>query len=253
MSGRKIAIRFYQVFVLLPWICFVRLTAPLMRLVPRPGQNERETCFVVTSVVRPVSSRLTYSETRSVFSAEDRIRQTEETVRSIRRAVPGAHVMVVEASADDSGTEALAASADSYLHVGRSRLVRFACDGSRKSFGEAMMLVAAWRRLPRAKRYFKMSGRYFLTSEFSLASFSGEGFSFKHDRPDCAMTALYSFSGDRMIEWLAALLISLAYAPIDYPMEYTLQKHISPRHIRSLGGPVGVAGTDGTNGAPFSR
>jgi hypothetical protein len=56
--------------------------------------------FVVTSSIQPREGRFTYSQTRSHFSPEERLRQTIFTVNSIRNAVPDAKIVLFDTSND---------------------------------------------------------------------------------------------------------------------------------------------------------
>lgn len=56
--------------------------------------------FVVASSIQPRDGKFSYSKTRSLFSAEERFRQTFFTVNSIKNLVPEAKVVVVDSSDD---------------------------------------------------------------------------------------------------------------------------------------------------------
>ena len=54
--------------------------------------------FVVGSIIEPLNVPLTYSPTRTAFSAEERFTHTIFTINSIHNAFPGSKIVLVEAS-----------------------------------------------------------------------------------------------------------------------------------------------------------
>lgn len=136
---------------------------------------------------------------------------------------------------------------DEYVYVGDRFLVRRACDSSLKSLGEVSMLLAAGSKLPRARQYWKISGRYVLTHEFNLKEWNREGMVFYYIRPDFVSTRLYSFSNNAKKIWLKSLAKGIPYLLLDYPVEYTLNRFVSKKYISTVES-VGVMGNDATNG-----
>lgn len=54
--------------------------------------------FVITSVIEPSSTPLTYSSSRSFFSVDERLRQTFSTINSIQNTFPDAMVVLLDGS-----------------------------------------------------------------------------------------------------------------------------------------------------------
>ncbi len=54
--------------------------------------------FIIPSTIQPREGRFTYANTRSVFSTEERLRQTIFTVNSIQNAYPDSHVILLDSS-----------------------------------------------------------------------------------------------------------------------------------------------------------
>lgn len=54
--------------------------------------------FIIGSTIQPKGARLTYSETRSKFPADERFRQTIFTVNSIRAAFPDSKIIIIDSS-----------------------------------------------------------------------------------------------------------------------------------------------------------
>lgn len=56
--------------------------------------------FIIPSTIQAKEGKFTYSNTRSVFSTEERLRQTIFTVNSIQNAYPNSHVVLLDSSED---------------------------------------------------------------------------------------------------------------------------------------------------------
>ncbi len=205
-----------------------------------------EYCVCITSVIYHKQKALSYASTRSVYSPEERYAQTLATIRSIREKIPGARIVCIEAGLEAAPFD-LKNQVDEYVYVGDRFLVRRACDSSLKSLGEVSMLLAAGSKLPRARQYWKISGRYVLTHEFNLKEWNREGMVFYYIRPDFVSTRLYSFSNNAKKIWLKSLAKGIPYLLLDYPVEYTLNRFVSKKYISTVES-VGVMGNDATNG-----
>lgn len=154
--------------------------------------------FLVTSAIDCGSRPWSYSADRSVFSAGERLAQTLRTLRSIRAAATrsGLHVEVVlvEASAlsEESRGQLRDAGADVVVEANDEEEVRRVClESSCKGHGEVLLTLAGLRRVPRFRRLFKLSGRYWLDERFEESRFSDSAFTFR-DFGHCSATTLYS-------------------------------------------------------------
>lgn len=118
--------------------------------------------WLVTSVVSPASTMLSYTKTRSIFSASERQAQTVETVKSIAR-VAGTTSLVVDAGLRDTRIEeALEGCRASLVQIPRPSLIATAIDGPFKGLGEALLLIAFSMADVSRDGFWKISGRYAL-------------------------------------------------------------------------------------------
>ncbi len=209
-------------------------------------KKEYTHCFIITSVIYPKNTALSYASTRSVYSPEKRYEQTIATINSIRTRVPDAYIICIEAGLESDPFD-LKHSVDTYIYGGSNRWVRHACDSSLKSLGEAVMLLFAYKKLPIAERYFKISGRYCLTNDFSLEDWEKSEIVYHYIRPDFISTRLYGFAATMKQEWYKALIAGVPYLFLDYPIEYTLARFTKREKISKIE-KVGIEGTDATNG-----
>lgn len=196
-------------------------------------------CFIITSVIYAKTGTIQYNSPRSVFSPEDRARQTLETIASIRQKVPGAKIILVESGLRQELPCDLANQVDQYIYVGAKRLVRAACDSPYKSLGEIMMLLCSVKRFAfKADFYFKISGRYYLDEEFDIKAWQQGRFVLQYIQPDYVCTRLYGWRASAFHIWQAALVKSVPLALVAYAVENTLARYI-PRdqvvHLERLG------------------
>ncbi len=144
-------------------------------------KQEREKykiCFVITSVIHADNSNLSNS-VRSISSVRERMEQTALTISSVREKCINAHIILVEAGAEELSTE-LRDLADEYVYLGGDVNIRKAVDSKRKGWGEAKMILAVLDRLKDFDFVFKLSGRYYLNNSFSIDSIDFDKYNFKN-------------------------------------------------------------------------
>lgn len=238
----------YRVVLVAPYYLVVKgLTAiGLIGRLPT-GLEPVKYCFFITSVIYPIPDKVvSYGGVRSGFSPEDRAAQTRQTIESIRRFVPGAKIILIEAGHKDKLPFAVETLADQYVYVGQDWLVRRACDSKVKSLGEVMMILAAAKKFKFVSEYyFKMSGRYYLNENFTLSDWHQAGVMFYPIRPDYYSTRLYGFSRQYYGAWKKMLWLGLPFNAIDYAIENTVTKAVSAKDLRTLT-KLGVAGLSGS-------
>lgn len=162
--------------------------------------HARQDVFLITSVVHTGSQAWSYTHTRSVFSPEERLAQTLQTIASIRALGDKSIILVSECSNLDASMEqVLKGAADLYVNCYDDVAIRNACiQSDKKGYGELLQTRKALqmlqdRRVP-FQRFFKLSGRYWLTRDFHKARFSTTTYSFNAMLPNstCHPTVLYS-------------------------------------------------------------
>lgn len=140
--------------------------------------------FCITSIIKTGNKEWSYIPTRSVYSPEERFQQTLQTIQSIRERAPEAKILLVEASQlSNDMTSTLQEKVDYFLDLHENQDVCLACfETDRKGWGEAKKTIEAIKYLKENnisfRRFFKISGRYFLNSFFSLDNFSMDTFTF---------------------------------------------------------------------------
>lgn len=135
-------------------------------------------CFLIVSVIKTVDKPLSYSTKRSVYSVEERILQTENTISSIRKKLPNAYIIMFEVGLRDV-RNIFETQVDEYYYQS-DVLIRFAVDSKFKGLGESISISRALSLIDKTRfdRVIKISGRYILDKSFNLESFKSDKFSF---------------------------------------------------------------------------
>ena len=179
---------------------------------------------LITSVINPPNKPLSYSSSRSIYSAEERFIQTQKTIASIREKIPNNKIFILECSS-------LIPSQNEYLSSNSEYFINLYCQntqddiyGISKALGEGTMTIKALEYITNhiipdiTTKYnisieninlFKISGRYWLTDNFDYNKFiapsnapSNAVFKQIDNNPNNIFTALYK---------LPALLITNLY------------------------------------------
>ena len=202
----------------------------------------KEVTFIITSVIDFSGNKLSYSSSRSSFNPEERMKQSIETIRSIRNKMPDAKIFFLEMGRKPDASGELSGIVDRYIYIGNRSLVRWACDGLHKGMGEAVGLLIAKKQLHSdADFYFKISGRYFLTDDFNPGEWAGNGFFFRRYGDNCVSTRLYGFEAGFFGHWQKAIFRSLYQLYKGRSLENVLPMFIRPGLVTSIER-LGVAG-----------
>jgi hypothetical protein len=140
---------------------------------------------LITSVINTGTKAWSYIHSRSTYSPEQRFEQTLETISSIRTYLPNAQIFLVECSdISEEYTNVLRSKVNYFLNLYKDTEVRAAClETNKKGFGEAVQTQYAVEFLLENKiqfeRFFKISGRYSLTKDFSSEKYKTDMYTFK--------------------------------------------------------------------------
>lgn len=117
-------------------------------------------CVIVTSVVQTTTNPLSYSETRSIYSHQQRFEQTLETIESIRTYMPNTHILLIECSPHSEWMNQLKARVDQFINLEFNEVVN---NGAEKGLGEKTLLLMALSNLTETyDNIYKITGRYVL-------------------------------------------------------------------------------------------
>jgi len=120
-------------------------------------------CIIVTSVVQTTNKPLSYSETRSIYSHQQRFEQTLETIDSIRKYMPDAHILLIECSPPSDWMDALRSKVDQFINLEFNKSVNNSLE---KGLGEKILLLTAFSNLTEEySNIYKITGRYVLQNK----------------------------------------------------------------------------------------
>jgi hypothetical protein len=127
--------------------------------------------IIVTSVINTINEPLSYTETRSVFTAEQRFEQTIKSIESIKKNIKNSFIVLVEGSQIDEKYETILKNiVDHYYNVSNNVEIRKNIDSSSKLRGEISLIISYLSSEFFDKSLFKtiskLSGRYYLTDNF---------------------------------------------------------------------------------------
>lgn len=217
------------------------------------SEGSTKICFVISSVIFFADSPLSYSDSRSVFTSSEREEQTIQTIKSIKNRLPNAKICLIESGRDEAISSKIVDAIDIYIYVGNNKIVRKACDGSKKGLGEVIALLFGLRKARISKSefdyFFKISGRYCLTDDFKASKFLNNcDFTFKkYNDPVQVSTRLYGFYANKYWNWNRAMLRTIPSLLINKSIEqqmYIKTRSYNCNYIKNLG-VKGLVGPDG--------
>jgi ubiquinone/menaquinone biosynthesis C-methylase UbiE len=167
--------------------------------------------FIITSVINFIKSELPYSKTRSVFTPTERIIHTLETIKSIRKKVPEAKIMLLEFGKNSAGLSKLEKNVDEYIYLGNNPFVKIAVNGPHRGFGETLGLIFGYRYIKKSQNsyYYKISGRYLLNKNFDQSKWANRNKLSAKLYGEAISTRLYAFPRIFLARWFRGLLRSL--------------------------------------------
>ena len=154
--------------------------------------------FIISSVIYFKDKSLEYSLLRSVFDYKERETQTLKTIRSIKSKVPNSYIVLIESGLNQDIDKEIINNVDQYIYTGHNKLVRWACDSTKKGLGEAVSLYYGLKQITSLnyKYCFKISGRYYLNENFNVHAYDDtKDISLKiYNNPLQMSTRLYGFN-----------------------------------------------------------
>lgn len=126
--------------------------------------------FLITSVIVPSKNPLDYTSVRSVFTPEERLNQTIESIRSVRKYTDQ-KILLVECSnhiTEKFDISKLKDLVDVYVDLSDDSDMLSVCNSPNKSWAEIQMINRVVDHMADGERIYKLSGRYFLLDTFDI-------------------------------------------------------------------------------------
>ena len=206
-------------------------------------------CFIISSVIYYKDKPLSYSQVRSYYTPVERASQTVRTIETIREKVPSAQIILFESGIKAELPCDLEKLVDHYLYIGDRSFVRRACDSPYKGLGEAVSILAIrkWLIKQPYDYFFKISGRYSLTDQFSIHQWGEQDCLYGRVYNNNSLsTRLYGLPRTMLNRWFRSLFLSIPFLLMNHCIESTLHRFIGKNKIHALP-TLGVAGNVAPN------
>lgn len=153
---------------------------------------------LITSIIDPPQKPLSYTNTRSVYTKNERFNQTKKTISSIKEKIPNLKIFIIECSQlDEEETSYFIENSDYFLNLYSNEQIRSNIYSISKSLGEGTMTIAALNFIIKNnidyKNLIKISGRYWLSENFDYLHFNNDNIVVKYIEGNIinVFTALY--------------------------------------------------------------
>lgn len=213
--------------------------------------------FLITSVIDVSQKPLSYSKTRSVFSLEERIFQTLETINSIRGKNESIEIILFEAGNTDY-RNLFESKVEKYFFLNRGFRKKLV-NSKFKGLGEIVMILSVSRHLKKLNfdQLFKISGRYELSENFDAILFDNKKFNFliyqsnnekkKHSKLITYITILYSVPKIKMTSFIFKLYLIIPLTLLNLSIEQIFPLIFCLNRINQIK-KLGVKGLISVNG-----
>ena len=206
---------------------------------------------LITSVVCTPNTPLSYTNTRSCFTHNERFEQTQKTISSIKEKLPNAKIFIVECSdLTKEQTEYFISKSDYFINIFHNENVRKNVYGISKSLGEGTMTHCAIEYMLENNIQFdkliKLSGRYWLSSNFDYATFDNYDIVIKSIDNDInnVFTCLYQLPFEYIIKYKLFLENNICQMIncIGYEVLFSQFINLQPRCVVKCLTTIGVEG-----------
>jgi len=139
---------------------------------------------LITSVINTPNKPLSYSKVRSVFTREERFKQTKKTIDCVKEKIPNCKLMIVECTDfTEEEKSYFEKECDYVLNLWERKELHPKIFGKSKSLGEGTMTIQALQCLTdkefKFNNLFKICGRYWLNDDFDYDIFNNNNLIFK--------------------------------------------------------------------------
>jgi hypothetical protein len=169
---------------------------------------------LITSVINICSNRLSYTNTRSVYTSDERFEQTKLTLASVKKYIPCSKILFVECSNISSDIESyLKENTDYYINLVDNNNILKQTQSVSKSMGEGILTINGIKFLIdndiKFNNLIKISGRYYLNDIFNYTLWDNDNIVKKQiNIKTNVITAFYKLPYKYIISWYNYLLNS---------------------------------------------
>ncbi|MEI7509058.1 MAG: hypothetical protein WCJ62_06295, partial [Flavobacterium sp.] len=140
---------------------------------------------LITSVINTPNTPLSYINSRSIYTKDQRFEQTKKTILTIKEKIPNVEIFIVECSDLNEYEETFFKQNSNYfLNLHCFEPIRNNVYGISKSLGEGTMTYHALEYIHKNNinydNLIKISGRYLLSDNFVFNNFDNESIVIKY-------------------------------------------------------------------------
>lgn len=162
-------------------------------------KSNSKNLVLITSVINTVNKRLSYYSFRSIYTKNERFKQTLKSIESIRKYIPDSYIYLIECSDDiDEEEKIFIELVDTYVNCFNVNKVKNAVQSHNKGIGEMNFLLYFlnnFDNLYEFDHFFKLSGRYYLNNGFDFDKFKSHSNIFKKEHHSF-VTIFYKITKD---------------------------------------------------------
>jgi hypothetical protein len=140
----------------------------------------------VTSKIKVTNNPFSYSKKRSVYSTQERMTQTIETIRSIRKYIPHSYIILLDNSIfNPFESHILESLTDTFINITDDNVLNYFTDVfPYKAFGEisqqlTFLSLFLKEDFSSIQNFFKITGRYELNEQFDYSNYDNNKNIFK--------------------------------------------------------------------------
>ena len=171
---------------------------------------------LITSIIKTPNTPLSYTNTRSIYSHEERYEQTKKTIQSVREKIPNVKILMVECSdLNEIQRDYLTRHCDYFLNIiDQPEKVNNIYSPS-KALGEGTMTIAAIEYIQQHNiefdNFFKITGRYWLSDHFNYENFENDNIvvHYIHNDINNTCTSLYKLHARNVIDFYNFLISNM--------------------------------------------
>ena len=161
---------------------------------------------LITSIIKTPNKPLSYTQTRSFYTPEERFEQTKKTIETIKEKIPDCKIFIVECSdLSENEHNYFIKNSDYFLNLINNESAKEDIYSYSKSLGEGTMTIYAIEYIIQNniqfENFFKISGRYWLSDTFDYKKFDNKNCVIRcYCQNSGTFTALYKLPSLNVVE-----------------------------------------------------